>query len=396
MLQHYLRDLRRRKKVTLKEVAADTGVSYSYLSALERGARDRPGWDKLSILAQYYGVHLEDLTDVARADRRTNERLEKGLAALGGDVGFRERERNTRRKIESVSGAVEALAGRSVNPRLPTRRDQHYYLSFHREQNENSPPYSLDPLLRRLERDQIIASLTELDDRDAAEAFTISVGDDSHMFFKSDLAPNRKRSSLAHELAHCLGIDLETDAWDFARKLLVPAEDLAEDFEMVGFNFPVLCDIYEISPEMITQQLANVPSVPKCSIVFASRKLGEPESRPTVGLIKNIHRFQRNWFKGRMAGRDFVPRNTALHRVFKTGESARKALTLRDTEFQYFAVAMPFFYSEDEDRTVIWRAISIAFDRPTVETLVESGEWESLALALGPAPTPDELDWASD
>ncbi len=57
-----LRALRRRRDLTLTELAASTGVAISTLSRLESGER-RPTLELLLPLAQVYGVTLDELVD---------------------------------------------------------------------------------------------------------------------------------------------------------------------------------------------------------------------------------------------------------------------------------------------------------------------------------------------
>lgn len=57
-----LRDLRRRRDLTLAELSGDTGISVSTLSRLESGDR-RPALELLLPLARAYGVTLDELVD---------------------------------------------------------------------------------------------------------------------------------------------------------------------------------------------------------------------------------------------------------------------------------------------------------------------------------------------
>lgn len=57
-----LRQLRRRRDITLAELATETGISTSTLSRLEAGLR-RPTLEQLLPLARAYGVTLDELVD---------------------------------------------------------------------------------------------------------------------------------------------------------------------------------------------------------------------------------------------------------------------------------------------------------------------------------------------
>jgi transcriptional regulator with XRE-family HTH domain len=69
-----LKQLRRRRDVTLTDLAAETGISTSTLSRLEAGLR-RPTLEQLLPLARAYGVTLDELVDAPpTGDPRVNLR----------------------------------------------------------------------------------------------------------------------------------------------------------------------------------------------------------------------------------------------------------------------------------------------------------------------------------
>jgi transcriptional regulator with XRE-family HTH domain len=61
---NYLRDLRNRQRLSLREVGEKVGVSSSYLSQVETGER-RPRAEILRKLAPAYGVPVRDVLEVA-------------------------------------------------------------------------------------------------------------------------------------------------------------------------------------------------------------------------------------------------------------------------------------------------------------------------------------------
>ena len=61
----YLRSLRERQKMSLREVAAKTGVSVSYITQIENRRRKAPGPDVLKKLAPAYNVPVRDLLKAA-------------------------------------------------------------------------------------------------------------------------------------------------------------------------------------------------------------------------------------------------------------------------------------------------------------------------------------------
>jgi hypothetical protein len=60
-LAERLKWCRKVKQKTLREVETATGVSNAYISQLENGRITDPGVKRLSFLAKYYGVTLDDL-----------------------------------------------------------------------------------------------------------------------------------------------------------------------------------------------------------------------------------------------------------------------------------------------------------------------------------------------
>jgi len=61
----YLRSLREQQKMSLREVAAKTGVSVSYITQIENRRRKAPGPDVLKRLAPAYNVPVRDLLKAA-------------------------------------------------------------------------------------------------------------------------------------------------------------------------------------------------------------------------------------------------------------------------------------------------------------------------------------------
>jgi len=61
----YLRSLREGQKLSLREVAAKTGVSVSYITQIENGRRNAPGPEVLKKLAPAYNVPVRDLLKAA-------------------------------------------------------------------------------------------------------------------------------------------------------------------------------------------------------------------------------------------------------------------------------------------------------------------------------------------
>jgi transcriptional regulator with XRE-family HTH domain len=91
----YLRELRKARGLSLKQVEAKAGVSNAYLSQLERGLRKPPHPDILRRLAKAYEVPVEDLLVAAGyledgAEKGiTREKIEQAFAHVISDPQFR-------------------------------------------------------------------------------------------------------------------------------------------------------------------------------------------------------------------------------------------------------------------------------------------------------------------
>jgi len=63
-LGNYLRDLRNRRRLTLRDVENESGASGSYLSQVEQGKR-KPSADLLRKIAPTYGASVRELLEMA-------------------------------------------------------------------------------------------------------------------------------------------------------------------------------------------------------------------------------------------------------------------------------------------------------------------------------------------
>jgi len=73
----YIRQLRQKQRLSLRDVAQKTGISYSYLAQIEQGRRNPPGPDFMKRLAPVYEVTLKDLL---RAAGYLDENAESSLS----------------------------------------------------------------------------------------------------------------------------------------------------------------------------------------------------------------------------------------------------------------------------------------------------------------------------
>jgi transcriptional regulator with XRE-family HTH domain len=70
-----LRELRRKKGVSQKEMASALGVSPAYLSALEHGRRGVPTWVLLQKIIGYFNIIWDDAEDVLRLAGQSHPRI---------------------------------------------------------------------------------------------------------------------------------------------------------------------------------------------------------------------------------------------------------------------------------------------------------------------------------
>jgi len=70
-----MRELRKVRGVTLKDMAEAIGVSSAYLSALEHGKRGRPGWSLIQRIIAYFNIIWDDAEAVARLARISHPRI---------------------------------------------------------------------------------------------------------------------------------------------------------------------------------------------------------------------------------------------------------------------------------------------------------------------------------
>jgi transcriptional regulator with XRE-family HTH domain len=77
-----MRDMRREKNVTQKEMARALGVSAAYLSALEGGRRGRPTWALIQKIIGYFNIIWDDAEDLIRLAERSHPRAVIDTAGL--------------------------------------------------------------------------------------------------------------------------------------------------------------------------------------------------------------------------------------------------------------------------------------------------------------------------
>lgn len=77
-----IRQLRKEKGVTLKEMAAALGVSSAYLSALEHGKKGRPSWYLLQRTINYFNIIWDEAEDIVALARLSHPKITIDTSAL--------------------------------------------------------------------------------------------------------------------------------------------------------------------------------------------------------------------------------------------------------------------------------------------------------------------------
>jgi len=77
-----IRQIRRAKNVSLKEMAEGVGVSSAYLSALEHGKRGTPTWAMVQRIIAYFNIIWDEAEELQRLAEISNPRIVIDTAGL--------------------------------------------------------------------------------------------------------------------------------------------------------------------------------------------------------------------------------------------------------------------------------------------------------------------------
>lgn len=81
-----LRELRKERGLTQKEMAAAIGVSTAYLSALELGQRGLPGWYLVQRIIAYFNVIWDEAGELERLAQLSHPRVRLDTEGLGPEA----------------------------------------------------------------------------------------------------------------------------------------------------------------------------------------------------------------------------------------------------------------------------------------------------------------------
>ena len=110
-----IRELRARKGVSQKEMAAAIGVSAAYLSALEHGRRGLPTWPMIQKIIGYFNVIWDDAEELQRLAETSHPRIvidTSGLSAAATELA---------NLLGARIGALDESEIRSLMDQLKTR-----------------------------------------------------------------------------------------------------------------------------------------------------------------------------------------------------------------------------------------------------------------------------------
>ena len=77
-----LRTLREERGILLKDMAADLGVSATYLSALEHGRRSKPNWSFVQRVIHYFNIIWDEADELQRLADLSDPRIVVETAGL--------------------------------------------------------------------------------------------------------------------------------------------------------------------------------------------------------------------------------------------------------------------------------------------------------------------------
>ena len=77
-----IRELRREKGATQKQMAESLGISAAYLSALEHGRRGTPSWGLVQKIIGYFNVIWDDAEELQRLAETSHPRVVVDTAGL--------------------------------------------------------------------------------------------------------------------------------------------------------------------------------------------------------------------------------------------------------------------------------------------------------------------------
>ena len=113
-----VRQMRRARGITQKEMAAALGVSPAYLSTLEHGRRSPPNWAMVQKIIGYFNVIWDEADELQRLAALSHPRVVVDTAGLPekataiANLLARNIAQLERQDLDELEGALKAILGR--------------------------------------------------------------------------------------------------------------------------------------------------------------------------------------------------------------------------------------------------------------------------------------------
>jgi transcriptional regulator with XRE-family HTH domain len=116
-----IRELRKQRSVSMKEMAGAIGVTPAYLSALEHGHRGLPSWYLVQRIIAYFNVIWDEAEEIARLARISHPRVvvdTSGLSPKATEVANRLAEQIADLEEAELDRHLALLAASGKSPRV--------------------------------------------------------------------------------------------------------------------------------------------------------------------------------------------------------------------------------------------------------------------------------------
>jgi transcriptional regulator with XRE-family HTH domain len=117
-----IRELRKQRKVSMKDMADAIGVTPAYLSALEHGHRGLPSWYLVQRIIAYFNVIWDEAEEITRLARLSHPRVvvdTSGLSPAATELANKLADNISSMSDEDIGRHLalleEAIAGKSAS-----------------------------------------------------------------------------------------------------------------------------------------------------------------------------------------------------------------------------------------------------------------------------------------
>ena len=270
MFNKNLKYYRLKNNMSKKQLAALTGVTPMAITYYESGER-KPNMEMIKALANALGVRVTDFLN----DRNENLVFVHGEFRKGSNLSIRQQE-YIRENVEEYMGrfyAVIDILGGEVLPKIPEVHkiglvgDLEENAKKMREYLGISASGPVGNLIRILENRGILVYACDLNN-DAFSGMNGLVNERPYIIFNKNMSPERIRSTIAHEMAHCIfdwseemeDKDIEKMATAISGAFLFPKIDAKRELGIrrtkVSKDMTLICREYGISMYLLVKRAA--------------------------------------------------------------------------------------------------------------------------------------------